>query len=381
MAEDHGAQPGKKRIQRVLLAGLLIALLSLVVFFGVKRIRQRITGTPPEQVPPLAVETLRLQPGPFVVSRRYTGSIEAVHRAKIAAQVSARVREVNFREGETVQEGELLVVLDDTELRAEVGRLEATARRIQADLDFWKKQAARDKKLLSGKAIPPQKYDESKRMKASVAASLRANDYALAAARARLGYTRIHAPFSGKIQRLDTEVGELAAPGKILVELVAPRPLKAVISVPQKDLAEIREGMEVRLVVPAANQVIDSRIDHIYPVLDPATRNATIEAGMPDPGKVLSPGMAVDANVILARTEHALVLPHAAVRMLGGQTGVFAVKHDQALWLPVTVGLSMGGRVQILSGLKGGETVIVTPDPRLSDGTPVRPRNTWRSTP
>ncbi|MBW2017870.1 MAG: HlyD family efflux transporter periplasmic adaptor subunit, partial [Deltaproteobacteria bacterium] len=85
-------------------------------------------------------------------------------------------------------------------------------------------------------------------------ASLQANEYALAAARAKLDYTLIRAPFSGAIQRLDTEVGELAAPGKVLLELVVTSPLKAVFSVPQKDLAEIREGMEVRLIVPSLDK-------------------------------------------------------------------------------------------------------------------------------
>jgi len=202
-------------------------------------------------------------------------------------------------------------------------------------------------------------------------ASLQTNEYALAAARAKLDYTLIRAPFSGAIQRLDTEIGELAAPGKVLLELVATRPLKAVFSVPQKDLAEIREGMEVRLIVPSLDKTITSRIDHIYPALDSGTRNATFDVRLPDH----------DAIVIMAKFDRALVLPRSAVHIREADTGVYTVEKNVARWRPVTIGQAEGRQVRIVSGLKGGETVIVTPDPRLQDGGRVQPRNNWRTAP
>ena len=166
----------KMRLWRRLVAGmLLLALIGWVVFFGVHRIRERLKPTPPAPRPPLAVETVKVEPGPFMVTRRYIGSIVSTRRALISAQVSARVKSVHYHEGEAVKKGDLLITLDDRELRAEVGRLEATSKRIQADLDYWKIQVSRDEKLLKGKAIPPQKRDESKRMVASLEASWRAN--------------------------------------------------------------------------------------------------------------------------------------------------------------------------------------------------------------
>ncbi len=407
-------QNGKKMsIWRKLVAGiLLLALVGLVVFFGVHRIRERLKPTPPAPRRPLAVETVRVEPGPFTISRRYTGSVVSAKRALISARVSTRVKAVHHREGETVKKGDLLITLDDRELRAEVGRLEATARRIRADLDYWRLQADRDEKLLQAEAIPPQKRDESKRMVASLEASLTANEYALSAARTKLGYALIHAPFSGAIQRLNTEVGELAAPGKVLLELVATRPLKAVFSVPQKDIAEIlphpsgcssdtrrasapearvpkergvelpaRKDVEVRLVVPSLGESIAARVAHVYPALDTATRNATFDVLITSDLEGLRPGMTVDVTVILAKFERALVLPRAAVRIREGTTGVYVVENDIARWRSVGVGQTQGGQVRIVSGLKGGETVVVTPDPRLKDGSRVQPRDNWRTAP
>ena len=410
---DHEQDMKKMRIwQKWVVGVLLLALIGLVVFFGVHRIRERLKPTAPVPRPPLAVETLQVEPGPFTVTRRYTGSIVSTKRALISAQVSARVKAIHYREGETVKKENLLITLDDRELRAEVGRQESTARRIQADLDYWRRQATRDKKLLRGKIISPQKRDESKRMVASLEASLHANEYALAAARAKLGYTLIQAPFSGAIQRLDTEVGELAAPGKVLLELVATRPLKAVFSVPQKDIAEItshaqghssetrdvvsldarvagersmesltKMGMEVRLIVPSLDKTITGHTDHIYPALDTTTRNATFDVRLPEHLEGLRPGMTVEAIVILAKVERALVLPRAAIRIHEGSTGVYTVEKNIARWRPVTIGLAQGRQARIMSGLKGGEAVIVTPDPRLQDGSRVQPRNNWRTAP
>lgn len=410
---NHKQDKKKMGIWQKLGAGVIVlALIGLVVFFGAHRIRERLKPTPPVPRPPLAVETLQVKPGPFTVTRRYTGSIVSTKRALISAQVSARVKAVHYREGEAVKKGNLLITLDDRELGAEVGRLKATARRIQADLDYWRLQAARDEKLLRGKVIPPQKRDESKRMVASLEASLHANEYALAAARTKLDYTLIHAPFSGAIQRLDTEVGELAAPGKVLLELVATRPLKAVFSVPQKDIPEIiphtdrhssetrdvvpldarvpgergmepltKRGMEVRLIVSSLDKAITSHIDHIYPALDSATRNATFDVRLPEHLEGLRPGMTVDAIVILAKFERALVLPRAAIRVREGSTGVYTVEKNIARWRPVTIGQTQGRQVRIVSGLKSGETVIVTPDPRLQDSSRVQPRNNWRTAP
>ena len=141
------------RIGQKLVAGvLLLALIGLVVFFGAHRIRERLKPIAPVPRPPLAVETLLVEPGPFTVTRRYTGSIVSTKRALISAQVSARVKALHYREGETIKKGDLLISLDNRELAPDVGRLQATARRIQADLDYWRLQAARDEKLLRGKA-------------------------------------------------------------------------------------------------------------------------------------------------------------------------------------------------------------------------------------
>jgi RND family efflux transporter MFP subunit len=317
----------------------------------------------------------------------------------ISSQVSAKVKAIHYREGETVPMGALLITLDDRELRSEVGKLEATRKRIQADLDYWKRQADRDEKLLIVNAISAQKRDESKRMVASLEASFQVNEYALASANIKLEYTRIHAPFYGAIQRLDTEVGEVATQGKVLMEFVATRSLKAVFSVPQKDIAELtphadKHSLEteqdngsipneqatiVKLTVPYLNKTIHSHIAHVYPALDAGTRNATFDVPLPENVEGLRHGMTADALVTLSKFEQALVVPRSSIRMHEGKPGVYTIEKNTAHWKPVTMGETQDTHVRVVSGIKVGETVIVTPDPRLQDGCRVQINKPWHS--
>jgi len=122
--------------------------------------------------------------------------------------------------------------------------------------------------------------------------------------------------------------------------------------------------------VPAAGRRLACRVDRIYPALDPATRNGSFEARLPD-ARRLRPGMAVEAEVTLAREAKAVAVPHQAVQRRNGGTGVFVAEAGVARWRPVETGEVQDGRVRVLSGLEPGDRVIVTPDPRLRDGTPI----------
>lgn len=377
---------------------LTLGFICLVIFFGIHRIRERLKPLPPAPDIPIPVKTIKAEPGHFTITRHYTGSIVSNRRALISALINSRVKLIHHREGETVKKGDLLISLDDRELRAETGRLESVLKRARIDLEFWQVQAARDEKLLRARVISPQKRDESRRMVQSLKASLNADEYALRSALIRLGYTRIRAPFSGIIQRLATETGNLATPGKVLVELVSTQSLKAEFSVPQNDLAEFfmqthihlsdtAEPLPIRnlranLTIPAVNRTISAYIDHIYPALDTATRNATFDVMINEKAAdSIRPGMSVDAAVVLAESEHAIVIPRAAIRTGKAGKGIYLLENDTARWHPVVIGKAFDKGMEITSGLNGGEIIIITPDPRLQDKCRVKSHNSLEEAP
>jgi hypothetical protein len=137
--------------------------------------------------------------------------------------------------------------------------------------------------------------------------------------------------------------------------------------------------INVCLVVPSLDKTITTHIAHIYPALDIATRNATFGVCFTENLAGLRPGMTVEAIVSLAKFERALVLPRSAIRIREGGSGVYIVENNVAHWRSVSIAQAQGKQVRIVSGLKGGERVIITPDPRLEDGIRVQHSSNWRT--
>ncbi len=368
--------PASSRRRYALL--LFFALIATVVVFALLRIQQRMEPPPVVPAAPPAVVTLKLGPGELVERAEYGGSVVARRRARLAAQIAGRVVEIGHREGERVAAGALLIRLDDREVRHELERLEATGRRLEADLDFWRHQHERNGQLVERGQIPHTTFEESRRMVATLEAALEENRQALAGARVRLGHTRIHAPFDGYVQRLMTELGEVAAPlSAPLIELVGSEGFKARVSIPQGDLERVREGAPVTIEVAAAGARFEGWVERLLPALAPPLRDGAFELCLdcidPEAARSLRDGMALEARVELARHAGVLVVPEEALRRHGEQWGVYLLEGERARWRPVRPGPSAEGMVVIEQGLRAGERLILTPDPRLRDGLPVRP--------
>ncbi len=347
---------------------ILALLLILLTAVSAVRVRARLEPVAVLPDPPLAVETLELEPARFVISRSYTGTLDARQRVVISSRLTAAVTGIPFREGEEVAAGSPLVRLDDRELVEEQARLEAAEERIRADLAFWQTQLKRDEKLFQAGTVPEKNRDESRRMVNTLQASLRENREGQSVARTRRGYTELDAPFAGRVQAVHILPGEMAVPGKALLELVAAAPLEAVVSVPQSDLAELRTGLSAEVLIPAIGARVTGRVDQIYPALDADTRTATLQVLVPEPGPGLVPGMQAEVTVILQAEEDALTLPIQAVHERSGESGVFVAENGVARWRPVVVGESADRGIRVKSGVRPGEQVVVTPDPRLRDG-------------
>ncbi|HSH30030.1 MAG TPA: efflux RND transporter periplasmic adaptor subunit, partial [Thiohalobacter sp.] len=306
------------------MAGLLGGLTVIVVLVGM-RVYDRLQPLPPPVSRPLAVETHRLDPQPFIQSLRATGTLEAERRVVLSAQLAARVESVPWREGARVAEGEVLVQLDESEPRQEVARLEAALDRVRTDLAFWRKQLESDRQLLDSQSISRRAFDETRRQVDSLEAALRETRESLQSARIRLDYATVRAPFTGYIQTVRVLPGETVQPGMALLEVLAARPLKAIVPVPETDLPKLREGQGARLRVPVVNESWPARIDRLYPGLERDTRSATLELFLPADTAGVRPGMAVEASIEIARREDVLVIPQQALRQRQGGAGVFVL--------------------------------------------------------
>ncbi|HKJ76042.1 MAG TPA: efflux RND transporter periplasmic adaptor subunit [Gammaproteobacteria bacterium] len=365
-------EPTSVRSRRTAVAILLVALLGVAGFAGV-RVWERMQPIPKPERPPLAVAVERAEPGTFRVGHRYTGTVKAMRRATVGARIGATVTAIPHREGAKVAEGAVLVRLDDDEPAAEIRRLKAMRERLKNDRAFWQKQVQRDRTLYRKGNIPERSLDESIHRLAGIEAQLDENRHAREAAQTRLGYTVITAPFAATVQAVHTELGEVTAPGKPLVELVSRERLKVVVPVPQGDLARLREGQPLRVRLPETGETWQATIHHLYPAVEDRTRTATLEGRLPpSAAAALRPGMSIEAQAVAERFLDAITVPLQALHERKDGSGVFVAEDGEARWRPVAPGPDQDGRVLVRSGIEPGSRVVVTPSPDLADGRAVR---------
>ena len=366
----------------LLVLGVLGTLFLLAI---ATRIQQRLKPPAVASVPPLAVRVEVVGPLTYTVSRSYVGTVEAVDRVVLSAEITGRVLSVSRREGQLFSKGQVLVKIDDEEESRELGRLRAALRRLQADLTFWENQLERDRTLFKGNSISREKLDDTVRRVEGLQASVQESEQGLALAGARRAYGEIRAPFAGLVQAVMIHPGELAVAGRPLLELVGEDSLKAVANVPQVDLPELKVGQPVKVTEPSLNEaayategtegargteVTLAKVDRVYPALDVLSRTATIEAFLPS-NELLRPGMVVTLDVSLEEKTDAFLVPRQALRTIGTEDGVFLAVDGAAVWRPVVQGEAQAGKVEVMSGLVAGDAVITTPNPQLRDGRAI----------
>jgi len=307
-----------------------------------------------------APATVMLAP---VRTERLSQKIEALGNARanesvdVSSKTSNIVTAVRFRDGESVRRGQILVQLDDAQTRADV----ATA---QAVLTESESQYNRSRELMNTQALSKSSFDQ-------LEGTVKANRARLSAATARLEDTVIRAPFSGRVGLRRVSVGTLISPGAVITTLDDTSIIKLDFSVPENLLASIREGLSVRATAPAfPGRVFVGKVAGIDSRVDQNTRSVTVRALLANDDGALKSGMFL--NVTLANDERsALVIPEEALTPEAERQYVFVVTDGRAERREVRIGGRTPGNVEVLSGVKAGEQVIVEGTQKVRDGATV----------
>jgi RND family efflux transporter MFP subunit len=307
------------------------------------------------------------------------GVIESRLSAQVAAEVAGTVVRVLADEGQGVAAGQVLAELETQQYqygreadRAEAGRLEALLRNKQLELD-------RARKLVAERLVSAERVD-------GIEAELEALRQQVDGARARvaesgrrLGKTRITAPVKAEIAERLVDVGDYIQAGAVAFDLVDVQNLRVKLPFPEYRAPQLRPGLEVRLSSAAAGgPPIESRISEVRPSINAANRSITIIVDFANPG-AWRPGASVRADVVLAVRADAVTVPQLAVVRRPVGDVVYVVNQGKAEERPVRRGLRTGERVEILEGLRAGETVVVEGAGFLTQGVAldvadVRPR-------
>lgn len=314
------------------------------------------------------------------------GTVRAAQTSQISSQVSGNVLEIRAHEGDRVQRGQILAVLDDAQPRATVQQaaaaLTATENEVSAadsDLSLAQTTLKRYQQLYDKKSVSPQEFDEIKaryqsaeaRRDMALAGKSQANA-ALTQARTTLGYTRIRAPFAGIVTQKMTEAGTLASPGMPLFTIEDPRSFRLEVTVDESDIRVVREGQPVSVTISAlGTKPLSGKVVQIVPAADPASRSFLVKIGLPADANLRS-GLFGSAD--FARGHRTtLLIPSASVVERGQLQGIYVLDANQIAELRyVTLGKISRQSVEVLSGLQSGEKFVAAPAGRELGGKRIK---------
>jgi membrane fusion protein (multidrug efflux system) len=305
----------------------------------------------------------------LVTTRGFTDAIEVLGVAKgrqsvtLTAAATQLVQKVNFRDGQSVPRGAVLVELKSSEQDADVAQTEA--KRMQAEREFERWKALADKGFAAKSSV-----DQYEAAYLSAVADLNA-------AKARQGDRNIRAPFAGVIGLSDIAPGALVNPGAAIVTLDDVSAIRVDFPVPERYLSVLHEGQAITATVDAyPGATITGRIAKLDTRVDERTRAVTARAEFANPDRRLKPGMLVRIGVAHGQRQ-SLAAPESAVSVQGDAAFVFVIApHDggfAAEQRPVLTGARQQGFVEIKEGARIGERLVADGLNKIQPNQPVRP--------
>ncbi|MCC6766643.1 MAG: efflux RND transporter periplasmic adaptor subunit [Deltaproteobacteria bacterium] len=330
-------------------SGLLLALSGC----------SRSGETAPAGPPPPVVEVVTVTPRALANEADLLGQLNAVQQVTVRSEVSGIVAAIEFREGEAVHRGQLLFRLRDDEQVARRHEAE-TALRL-ADANHRRMQD-----LSHDGIVAPSQLDDA-------TAQLEAARARLEVARVAVDRTRITAPFDGYAGHRLVSLGARIEPENDLVTVESIADLELAFQLPELAMPLARVGVPVDIrVAPYPDRVFSGAISFVAPSLNPQNRRLLVKARIPNPDLTLRPGLFATVEARLGTRENVLAVPDSAV--VYGSTGAFVWRIDaaqKAVPVDVALGLRRHGIVEVTSGLRAGDVVVVAGTNKLAPGIGV----------
>ncbi len=284
------------------------------------------------------------------------GTVRAERTATITSRVVAAILQMHVNAGQRVASGEVLVELDDRDLRSRLDQAREAVRAAEATLAQAQSNYKRDKPLFDQRVISAYDFENTETALKTAEANLDRLRQAQREAEVNLSYAVIRSPFDGVVIDKLADVGELAAPGKPLLTMYQEGRLWLEAGVPEEQLVLIKVGQLYTLRIDALGRTMRGRVVEIVPSSDPATRTVLARVRFEDQRDVLS-GM-FGRLLIPASPQQILAIPAQAVRRVGQLTMVDVVAQGRVERRTVQLGRSFDGKFEVLSGLAPGEVIV-----------------------
>ena len=347
-----------KRVVTIFIVLVIIFLLALPKLgLFKKNSSQPGGGAPVASI--LQVEGAILRPVNFDNSLIITGSIIANESLELKSEASGKITNINFKEGSKVKQGDLLLQTNDEEIRAQIEK-QRYMQKLNKDNEF------RQRQLFKKEAISQEEYDNALNRLNTTISDIKLLEV-------QLQKTRIFAPFDGVIGLRYVSKGAYISPATTIATLYNNTPAKIEFAVPSRYSSLIGAGKKIRFTIENdTSRVFVGEVYAIEPRINEETRTLKLRALADNSKGALLPGQFVKVDLILDSKPNALLIPtQAVIPAQGGQT-VFVVSSGKAKEVAIQTGTRTNLKVEVLSGLQPGDTVITTGILQLRNGLPIQ---------
>ncbi|MBB4041152.1 membrane fusion protein (multidrug efflux system) [Microvirga flocculans] len=321
---------------------------------------------------PATVEVDTVRTGRIVEVRESVGTLRAYESITVTAKVAGIIDQIGFEEGQKVKAGDMLVQFDAAERRAAIEQAiaeasRATALRNEVAIKLERAQALNR----TGAGTGAQVDDLTAQMK-SLEGSIASAQAQRKAAEARLDELTIRAPFAGRVGTRSVSLGAYVAPGTRITSLDDLSKVRLDFAVPENLLGRLQPGQTVNATAAAyRDRIFKGTVSTIDPRVDTATRTVRLTAEFDNPDEALKPGMFLSVALEVSTKDDAVVVPEEAIVSEGLRQIVYPVKDNKVERRVIVIGQRQGGKVEVVDGLKPGETIVVLGVQRVRPGAEV----------
>lgn len=280
--------------------------------------------------------------------------IEAVNQSTLSAETSGRIKHIAFDVNDYVEQGQTVIQLVDNEQQAALRQAQAQVVQTQAQHKDAQKNFKRVQALHSQGSLSQGQLDNADTQARSTAAAVKAAIALRDRAQEQLSYTQIRAPYSGIVKSRHVEVGEMVNPGKPVMTGLSLSELRAVADVPQRFAPQLRKQQNVNVLI--GKDILPVKKVVMFPYGDPDSHTFKVRVDINAEGKSIFPGMWVKLKVPTGN-EQKILIPQSAVIRKGELSAVYVKRRKQYHLRQIRLGNEQGRTIEVLSGLRDGETI------------------------
>jgi RND family efflux transporter MFP subunit len=301
-----------------------------------------------------------------------TGTVEAVESANVSAKVSGRVTSIRVKLGDYVSKGQVLVSLEKEDFTHQLNQSKTALAQAEVSYKQSRDNFNRKQKLFAEQIISQQDYDSAKNEMDIAANQVRQAQVGIDMIQTQLHNTEVRAPINGYIGKRMVNEGEMVSPGIPLISMVDLAQVYVSVNLSDSYITQAKPKQTASVYLASSSgQNYQGSIVQIAPMADPVTKTYTVKILLDNPGRILKEGMLAQVTLNFNEKKNIFKIPIDAVLDETGTKAVYVIKNNKADRRQVQLGISDGKSVEVISGIKDLEKIVVLGQNNLEDGAKV----------